>query len=74
MEACAECGGSLVDGSVAFPVLGGPRFSYKVKTMSVSAEIAARMCEACGHVEFRVTDPKRIRAARDAMRRAEGQA
>lgn len=73
MATCAECGGALVDGSVGFPVLGGPRFSYKVKTMSVSADITARMCETCGLVEFRVTDPRRIRTARDAMRRAEGQ-
>lgn len=70
---CQQCGGAMISGGVAFPLLGAPKFSYRLKTVDVSVEIGARMCDTCGIVEFRVDDPKPIRDARAAARRASEQ-
>lgn len=70
---CQECGGALVSGAVAFPVLGAPKFSYRLKTVDVSVDVGARMCDTCGLVVFRVADPGPIREARAAVRRADNQ-
>lgn len=70
---CAECGGELVAGSVGLPLLGSPRFAYRLGTMDVAVDVAARMCESCGLVVFRVANPGPIRDARRALQRAQGQ-
>lgn len=67
---CPECGGELVPGRVGFPLLGTPKFSYRVRTTEVTADIAATMCESCGLVTFRAADPSPVREARAALRRA----
>ncbi len=67
---CPECGGELLTGSVAFPLLGAPKFAYRLKTLDVSVDLTARMCDRCGLVVFRACDPAPIREARSALRRA----
>lgn len=67
---CTECGGVQVAGNIGFPLLGSPKFSYKVRTLEVSVEVVARMCESCGLVEFRAKDPRPVKDARAALQRA----
>lgn len=67
---CPQCGGEQVTGSVGFPLRGAPKFSYKLRATEVSVEIVARMCESCGLVEFQAKDPRPIKDARAALRRA----
>ena len=67
---CTGCGGIQVAGSIGFPLLGAPRFSYKLRTLEVSVEVVARMCESCGLVEFRAKDPRPVKDARAALLRA----
>lgn len=62
-DACRDCGGELVEGSMALPVLGAPRFAYRLGTTEVTTEVAALMCVACGTVRLRARDPERIRTA-----------
>jgi hypothetical protein len=69
-RACPGCGGVQVSGSIGFPLLGAPKFSYKLRTLEVSVELAARMCESCGLVEFSAKDPKPVKDARAALLRA----
>lgn len=66
---CPSCGGFLVTGSVSMSLLGPPKFSYRLKTIDVSVDMAASMCESCGLVVFRVADPTPIRQARAALQR-----
>lgn len=66
---CPSCGGSLVTGTVGMSLLGSPKFSYRLKTIDVSVDVAASMCESCGLVVFRVADPTPIRQARAALQR-----
>lgn len=67
---CPSCGGFVVTGSVSGSLLGTPRFSYRLKTVDVSVDVAASMCESCGLVVFRVPDPTPIRQARAALQRS----
>jgi len=60
---CPDCGGTVVEGSVALPVLGAPRFAYRLGTTEVSTDLAALMCVDCGTVRLRARDPERIRRA-----------
>jgi hypothetical protein len=68
---CSACGGAQVAGTIGFPLLGAPRFGYKLRATEVSVEVTARMCESCGLVEFWAKDPKPIKDARAALLRAE---
>lgn len=68
--ACRDCGGELVEGSMALPVLGAPRFAYRLGTTEVTTEVAALMCVDCGTVRLRARDPGRIRGAAAAGRGA----
>lgn len=68
--ACPDCGGDLVEGSMALPVLGAPRFAYRLGTTEVTTEVAALMCVDCGTVRLRARDPGRIRGAAAAGRGA----
>ena len=56
-----------MDGRIALPI--GPRFVYRLGTTDVSTEVAARMCEACGHVDLVARDPETIVRARRAAAR-----
>lgn len=62
-DVCRDCGGELVEGSMALPVLGAPRFAYRLGTTEVTTEVAALMCVDCGTVRLRARDPARIRSA-----------
>lgn len=62
-DICRDCGGSLVEGSMALPLLGSPRFAYRLGTTEVTTEVAALMCLDCGTVRLRARDPERIRNA-----------
>jgi hypothetical protein len=62
-DVCRDCGGSLVEGSMALPLLGSPRFAYRLGTTEVTTEVAALMCVDCGTVRLRARDPGRIRSA-----------
>lgn len=68
-QQCPDCGGELVPGRVGFPLLGTPKFSYRVRTTEVTVDIAATMCESCGLVTFRAADPSPVREAHAALRR-----
>lgn len=67
---CPQCGQSMVEGSVGFPILGASKFNYRLRTVDISVEIAAHMCESCGFVMFQAPDPRPIREARAALGRA----
>ncbi|KUO06045.1 hypothetical protein [Streptomyces caeruleatus] len=62
-DACRDCGGTLVEGSMALPLLGSPRFAYRLGTTEVTTEVAALMCLSCGTVRLRGRNPDRIRNA-----------
>lgn len=62
-DACHDCGGTLVEGSMALPLLGSPRFAYRLGTTEVTTEVAALMCLECGTVRLRGRNPDRIRNA-----------
>lgn len=67
---CPRCGGVQVAGNVGFPLLGAPKFGYKLRATEVSVQVVARMCESCGLVEFWAKDPGPIKDARAALLRA----
>lgn len=69
-DTCRDCGGDLVEGSMALPVLGAPRFAYRLGTTEVTTEVAALMCVDCGTVRLRARNPERIRNAAAAARTA----
>jgi hypothetical protein len=62
-DACRDCGGTLVEGSMALPMLGSPRFAYRLGTTEVTIEVAALMCLSCGIIRLRGRNPDRIRNA-----------
>jgi hypothetical protein len=62
-DVCRDCGGRLVEGSMALPLLGSPRFAYRLGTTEVTTEVAALMCLNCGTVQLRARDPERISSA-----------
>lgn len=62
-DSCRDCGGTLVEGSMALPLLGSPRFAYRLGTTEVTTEVAALMCLSCGTVRLRGRNPDRIRNA-----------
>ena len=62
-DICRDCGGKLVEGSMALPLLGPPRFAYRLGTTEVTSEVAALMCLDCGTVRLRARHPERIRGA-----------
>jgi Zn-finger nucleic acid-binding protein len=65
-ERCPSCGGQWVDGRIAVPIVGSLRFSYRLGTTEVTTEVAARMCEGCGTVQLRASDPEAIVRAKRA--------
>ena len=67
-ERCRRCGGSLLDGNIAMPVLGGLRFVLRVGTGEAATEVAAQMCAQCGEVTLRGRDPARIVQAQRAAK------
>ncbi|MBO8191559.1 hypothetical protein ITI46_07615 [Streptomyces oryzae] len=72
-EARCDCGGTLVAGSMALPLLGSPRFACRLGTTEVTTEVMAFMCSGCGTVRLRGRHPERIRnatAARKARRQS----
>ncbi len=71
-DGCPLCGGAWVDGRLAVPVVGSLRFSYRLGTTEVGTEVAARMCEGCGHVALRARDPEMIVRARRAAELTRG--
>jgi hypothetical protein len=60
------CTGPWVDGRIAVPIVGTLRFVYRLGTNEVATEVAARMCQECGHVDLRARDPETIVRAREA--------
>jgi hypothetical protein len=62
-DLCGDCGGTLVEGSMALPLLGSPRFAYRLGTTEVTTEVTASMCPDCGAVRLRGRNPERIRNA-----------
>lgn len=54
---------------MALPVLGAPRFVYRLGTTEVTTEVAAWMCVDCGTVRLRGRDPGRVRGAAAARAR-----
>ncbi|MPY57626.1 hypothetical protein [Streptomyces spongiae] len=62
-DSCRDCGGTLVEGSMALPLLGSPRFAYRLGTTEVTTEVAALMCPSCGTITLRGRNPDRIRNA-----------
>ena len=69
-SACHLCGGELVEGGLAIPFLGPPRFTYKVKTVEVTVPVEASLCLGCGHVTLRAPDTEPVRQAATALDRA----
>lgn len=65
-DTCPLCGGPWIDGRIAVPIVGSLRFVYRLGTNEVATEVAARMCESCGHVGLRARDPELIGRARRA--------
>ena len=65
-DACPLCGGQWVDGRIAVPIVGSLRFVYRLGTNEVATEVAARLCETCGHVDLRARNPEMIVRARRA--------
>ena len=66
---CPECGGPWVDGRIAVPIVGSLRFTYRLGTTEVATEVAARLCQECGHVDLRARDPQLIARAQQASTR-----
>jgi len=69
-ELCPVCRGRWIDGRVAIPIVGSPRFVYRLGTNEVATEVIARMCTDCGHVELRGREPDLIRRAEQASSQA----
>ncbi len=70
-QSCSTCGGELLRGELGLPILGMPRFSYRVKTTTVDTEVDGFMCSRCGAVVLRARHPQRITLAHEALRRAQ---
>ena len=69
-HSCSACGGEMIDGRVAMPIVGSLRFVFRLGTNEITTEILARMCGDCGHVELRGRDPGLIGRARRAAAEA----
>jgi hypothetical protein len=65
---CSRCAGPLIDGRIAVPIVGSLRFVYRLGTNEVATEVAARVCEDCGHVDLWAQNPELISRARQANR------
>jgi len=65
-EGCPLCGGQWIEGRIAMPLIGSLRFVYRLGTNEVATEVAATLCEDCGHVALRAKDPAMIGRARRA--------
>jgi hypothetical protein len=65
-RSCPDCGGDLVDGSMGLPLLGSPRFAFRLGTTEVQTDVLASMCRDCGRIDLRASDPGRIRVAASA--------
>jgi len=63
---CPVCAGPWVDGRIAVPIVGALRFVYRLGTNEVATEVAARMCQECGHVDLRARNPEVIVRAQQA--------
>lgn len=64
---CHLCGGDVIAGTVALPVVGQAKFAYRLPGVpAIETEIDGTMCVVCGAVAFRARDPERIRAAHRA--------
>lgn len=68
---CRECGGELITGSLALPILGRARFAYSLRGRAIETDVDSHMCAKCGAITFHAADPERIRRAAEADRRAE---
>ncbi len=67
-QRCPLCGGTLIGGRLAIPIVGSLRFVYRLGTHEVATEVAGRMCTDCGHVQLTARDPAMIsRAVRAAL-------
>jgi hypothetical protein len=68
---CRLCGGELIEGTVALPVVGQAKFAYRLPGIpSIETEIDGTMCASCGAIAFTARDPQRIRSAHAAGVRA----
>jgi hypothetical protein len=68
---CRLCGGALIAGTVALPVVGQAKFAYRLPGVpAIETEIDGTMCAQCGAIAFTARDPARIRAAHAADLRA----
>jgi hypothetical protein len=68
---CHLCGGALIAGTVALPVVGQAKFAYRLPGIpAIETEIDGTMCTLCGSIAFTARDPERIRAAHAAGVRA----
>jgi hypothetical protein len=68
---CQLCGGALIAGTVALPVVGQAKFAYRLPGIpAIETEIDGTMCAQCGAIAFMARDPERIRAAHAAGMRA----
>lgn len=69
--ACRLCGGELIPGMVALPVVGPAKFAYHLQgAPAIETEIDATMCAQCGAIDFTARDRERIRGAHTASLRA----
>lgn len=69
--ACHLCGGDLIEGTVALPVVGQAKFAYRLPGIpAIETEIDGTMCAVCGAIAFTARDPGRIRGAHAAGIRA----
>lgn len=69
-DRCRECGGELIVGRLALPLLGSAKFAYSLRGRSIEAGIVSRMCAECGTISLVVADPALIRRAAAADRAA----
>jgi hypothetical protein len=70
-DICPECGGDLVAGRIAVPIVGSLRFVYRLGTNEVATEVTAQLCGDCGRVRLQAKDPELIlRAVRASTRTA----
>ena len=69
-ERCARCGGELIAGSLALPMLGPAQFAYNLLGKSIETNVDALMCAQCGAVTFTAHDLKHIIQAHAAKQRA----
>jgi hypothetical protein len=69
---CRLCGGNLIPGVIALPVIGPAKFAYHLEgAPAIETEIDATMCAQCGAIDFTARNPGRISRAHAASLQAQ---